>query len=85
MYYYTYKWSRVTVFVGIAVLRYEIRDIVVPSNIRIAMERQAEAERRKRAEILQSEGERESAINLSQGRKQAVILQAQVGIAEAIV
>lgn len=42
------------------------------------MERQAEAERRKRAEILQSEGERESAINLSQGKKQAVILQAQV-------
>lgn len=76
-------------------MRYEIRDIVVPSNIRNAMERQvcystvqsmefsvaqAEAERRKRAEILQSEGDRESAINLSMGRKQAVILQAQVGL-----
>lgn len=55
-----------------------VRDIVVPSNIRSAMERQAEAERRKRADILQSEGERQREINVSEGKKQAVILQAQV-------
>lgn len=69
---------------GIKCMRYEIRDIVVPSNIRSAMERQAEAERRKRADILQSEGERQREINVSEGKKQAVILQAQ-GEAEAVV
>jgi regulator of protease activity HflC (stomatin/prohibitin superfamily) len=41
---------------GIQCLRYEIRDIVPPSSVRNAMDMQAEAERRKRAEILQSEG-----------------------------
>jgi regulator of protease activity HflC (stomatin/prohibitin superfamily) len=47
------------------------------------MEMQAEAERRKRAEVLQSEGSRQSEINLAEGRKQAAILQA-TGEAESI-
>ena len=68
---------------GVKCLRYEIRDITPPSAIRSAMEMQAEAERRKRAEVLQSEGSRQSEINHAEGRKQAAILQA-TGEAEAI-
>jgi len=68
---------------GVKCLRYEIRDITPPSAIRSAMEMQAEAERRKRAEVLQSEGSRQSEINLAEGRKQAAILHA-TGEAESI-
>ena len=69
---------------GMRCMRYEIRDIIVPSTIRNAMERQAEAERRKRADILQSEAEKQTEINISEGKKQALILQAQ-GEAEAVI
>lgn len=68
---------------GIQCLRYEIRDIMPPDSIKLAMEMQAEAERRKRAEILQSEGDRQSEVNIAEGRSQAAILQAQ-GEAQAI-
>merc|ERR1711988_1681565 len=47
------------------------------------MEMEAEAERRKRAEILQSEGERAREINVAKGEREARILQAQ-GEAQAI-
>ncbi|CRG99774.1 stomatin-like protein [Plasmodium relictum] len=62
---------------GIKCMRYEIRDIILPLNIKNAMEKQAEAERRKRAEILQSEGERESEINIAIGKKRKSILIAE--------
>lgn len=68
---------------GVQVLRYEIRDIIPPTSIKQAMEMEAEAERRRRAEVLQSEGERQSEVNLAQGRMQAAQLQAK-GEAEAI-
>lgn len=68
---------------GIQCMRYEIRDIIPPTSIRQAMEMQAEAERRKRAEILQSEGDRQSEVNLAQGKRQAAILGAE-GEARAI-
>jgi regulator of protease activity HflC (stomatin/prohibitin superfamily) len=42
---------------GIDALRYEIKDIIPPNNISNAMILQAEAERKKRASILASEGE----------------------------
>ncbi|RYR75141.1 hypothetical protein Ahy_A02g009817 isoform D [Arachis hypogaea] len=38
------------------------------------MEMQAEAERKKRAQILESEGERQANINIADGKKSAVIL-----------
>ena len=44
---------------GIKCLRYEIRDIAPPKSVKAAMDMQAEAERKKRAEILDSEGERQ--------------------------
>jgi len=62
---------------GIKCLRYEIRDIIPPTSIKQAMEMQAEAERRKRAEILQSEGDRQSEVNLAQGKRQSAILHAE--------
>ena len=43
---------------GISCLRYEIRDINPPASLTQAMSLQAEAERRKRADILESEGRR---------------------------
>jgi len=68
---------------GIQCLRYEIRDIIPPPSIKQAMEMQAEAERRRRAEVLQSEGDRQSEVNLAQGKRQAAILRAE-GEAQAI-
>jgi len=68
---------------GIKCLRYEIKDIIPPTSIKQAMEMQAEAERRKRAEILQSEGDRQSEVNLAQGKRQSAILFAE-GEAQAI-
>ncbi|KAI9102075.1 hypothetical protein K1719_023585 [Acacia pycnantha] len=59
---------------GLECLRYEIRDISPPRGVRVAMEMQAEAERRKRAQILESEGERQANINIADGKKSAVIL-----------
>lgn len=62
---------------GINCLRYEIRDITPPTSVKIAMDMQAEAERRKRAGILDSEGERQSAINKAEGLKRSVVLEAE--------
>lgn len=59
---------------GVKCLRYEIRDIHAPEEVVKAMHRQVTAERSKRAEILDSEGQRQSAINIAEGRKQSVIL-----------
>src|SRR5690625_4224646 len=59
---------------GVVCLRYEIRDIHAPEGVVEAMHRQVTAERSKRAEILDSEGQRQSAINIAEGRKQSVIL-----------
>ncbi|XP_022844550.1 stomatin-like protein 2, mitochondrial [Olea europaea var. sylvestris] len=62
---------------GLKCLRYEIRDISPPRGVRAAMEMQAEAERKKRAQVLESEGERQANINIADGRKSSVILQSE--------
>ncbi|KAH7441972.1 hypothetical protein KP509_03G064400 [Ceratopteris richardii] len=62
---------------GLQCLRYEIKDISPPPGVRQAMEMQAEAERRKRAQILESEGERQSNVNIADGNRSAVILRAE--------
>lgn len=59
---------------GITCLRYEIRDIKLPSRVHEAMQMQVEAERKKRATILESEGVREADINVAEGKRQARIL-----------
>ena len=62
---------------GCKVNRVEIKDINPPADIRDAMEKQMNAERNKRAAILQAEGEKQAAITLAEGQKQAAILQAE--------
>lgn len=62
---------------GVECLRYEIRDIHPPQNVLDAMHRQVSAERSKRAEILESEGARQSKINIAEGEKQSMILKAE--------
>lgn len=62
---------------GCKIDRVEIKDITPPTDIRDAMEKQMNAERNKRALILQAEGERQSAITLAEGKKEAAILEAE--------
>ncbi|KAI1116505.1 hypothetical protein F5Y14DRAFT_406975 [Nemania sp. NC0429] len=69
---------------GVTCLRYEIRDIHAPEGVVAAMHRQVTAERSKRAEILESEGQRQSAINIAEGKKQSVILASEALRAEEI-
>jgi regulator of protease activity HflC (stomatin/prohibitin superfamily) len=69
---------------GVAVLRYEIKDIVPPASIMDAMESQMRAERERRAKILESEGERQAAINIAEGQKQARVLAAEAERTEQV-
>ncbi|KAI2633421.1 SPFH domain/Band 7 family protein [Xylaria nigripes] len=69
---------------GVTCLRYEIRDIHAPAGVVEAMHRQVTAERSKRAEILESEGQRQSAINIAEGKKQSVILASEALRSEQI-
>lgn len=41
---------------GLECLRYEIKDVTPPNGVKVVMQLQAEAERRKRAQILEAEG-----------------------------
>lgn len=58
---------------GVKVNRVELQDITPPESIRFAMEKQMQAERDRRAEILKAEGEKQSAILKSEGEKSAEI------------
>lgn len=69
---------------GIQVLRYEIKDIVPPQSVMQAMEAQMKAERVKRAQILESEGDRQAAINRAEGAKASVVLAAEADKAEQV-
>ncbi|MBO1061861.1 MAG: SPFH/Band 7/PHB domain protein [Aphanizomenon flos-aquae CP01] len=62
---------------GVKVTRVELRDIIPSQAVREAMELQMSAERRKRASILTSEGDRESAVNSARGKADAQILDAE--------
>ena len=62
---------------GIKVTRVELRDILPSTGVLAAMETQMTAERRKRATILDSEGDKESAINVARGRAEARVLEAE--------
>ncbi|MEN8242912.1 MAG: SPFH domain-containing protein [Chloroflexota bacterium] len=61
---------------GVKVTNVEIREIVPPREILDAMNRQMSAERERRAQVTQSTGEMEAAINIADGQKQAAILEA---------
>ena len=62
---------------GIKVNRVELKSILPPKDIRIAMEKEMKAEREKRAKILEAQATRESAILVAEGEKQSAILRAE--------
>jgi regulator of protease activity HflC (stomatin/prohibitin superfamily) len=62
---------------GIKVNRVELQDITPPESVLQAMEKQMQAERNKRAVILESEGAKASAILKSEGEKAAIINKAE--------
>ncbi|MBF8263066.1 MAG: Stomatin 2 [Parachlamydiales bacterium] len=62
---------------GVRCLRYEIKDIKMPDEIRKAMELQMTAERQKRARILESEGQRQAQINLAEGMRTTAVLESE--------
>lgn len=62
---------------GVKVNRVELQDITPPESVREAMEKQMQAERNRRAEILNAEGEKKSLILRSEGEKQSKINQAE--------
>ncbi|MFM6105349.1 MAG: SPFH domain-containing protein, partial [Sphaerospermopsis kisseleviana] len=62
---------------GVKVTRVELRDIIPSKAVQESMELQMSAERRKRAAILTSEGDRESAVNSARGKADAQILDAE--------
>jgi regulator of protease activity HflC (stomatin/prohibitin superfamily) len=64
---------------GVKVNRVELQDITPPESVRVAMEKQMQAERNRRAEILKAEGEKKSLILRSEGEKES-----QINKAEAI-
>ncbi|MBQ5579416.1 MAG: SPFH/Band 7/PHB domain protein, partial [Prevotella sp.] len=62
---------------GVKVNRVELQDIIPPSSVLQAMEKQMQAERNKRATILTSEGQKQAAILQSEGEKTSTINRAE--------
>ena len=69
---------------GIKVNRVELKSIIPPADIRSAMEKEMKAEREKRAQVLEAQAKRESAILVAEGEKQAAILRAEAKKEQAI-
>ena len=69
---------------GIKVNRVELKNIIPPSAIQDAVEKQMKAERERRESILIAEGEKRSAILKAEGHKESVILQAEADKQSAI-
>jgi regulator of protease activity HflC (stomatin/prohibitin superfamily) len=69
---------------GIQCMRYEIKDINPPATVLKAMELQVAAERQKRAEILESEGKKQSQINLAEAYKQEIVLRSEAAYTDQI-
>jgi regulator of protease activity HflC (stomatin/prohibitin superfamily) len=69
---------------GIKVNRVELKNIIPPSAIRDAMEKQMKAERERREAILRAEGEKKSTILVAEGKKESAILDAEAEKQSAI-
>lgn len=62
---------------GIKVNRVELKNIIPPTAIQDAMEKQMKAERERREAILKAEGEKKSTILVAEGNKESAILDAE--------
>lgn len=62
---------------GVKVNRVEIQDIMPPPNVQKAMEQQMQAERAKRAAVLEAEGKKQSAILEAEGEQRSAIARAE--------
>ncbi|SDM09299.1 Regulator of protease activity HflC, stomatin/prohibitin superfamily [Halogranum gelatinilyticum] len=62
---------------GIRVESVEVREVNPSADVQQAMEQQTSAERRRRAMILEAQGERRSAVEQAEGEKQSNIIRAQ--------
>ncbi|RGY99702.1 SPFH domain-containing protein [Clostridium sp. AM58-1XD] len=62
---------------GIKVNRVELKNIIPPSAIQDAMEKQMKAERERREAILIAEGQKKSTILVAEGKKESAILDAE--------
>ena len=71
------KLDEVTNRWGVKVTAVEIREISPPPAIQEAMTRQMSAERTRRADITESEGQRDSAVNVADGDRRSQILRAE--------
>jgi len=69
---------------GIKVNRVELKNIIPPSAIQDAMEKQMKAERERREAILRAEGEKKSTILVAEGKKESAILEAEAEKQSAI-
>ena len=62
---------------GVKVNRVELQDITPPESVRRSMEQQMQAERERRAKVLEARGQKESMILQSEGEKESQINQAE--------
>jgi Membrane protease subunits, stomatin/prohibitin homologs len=62
---------------GVRVESVEVREVNPSADVQQAMEQQTSAERRRRAMILEAQGERRSAVEEAEGEKQSNIIRAQ--------
>jgi regulator of protease activity HflC (stomatin/prohibitin superfamily) len=62
---------------GVKVNRVELQDITPPESVRRAMEQQMQAERERRAKVLEAKGHKEAMILQSEGEKESQINQAE--------
>ena len=62
---------------GVKVNRVELQDITPPESVRRSMEQQMQAERERRAKVLEARGQKEAMILQSEGEKESQINQAE--------
>ena len=62
---------------GIKINRVELKNIIPPEAIRVAMEKQMKAERERREQVTIAEGQKRSAILIAEGQKESAILNAE--------
>ncbi|HEV2427587.1 MAG TPA: SPFH domain-containing protein [Acidimicrobiales bacterium] len=69
---------------GVRINRVEVLEITPPDQILQAMALQKQADQEKRARILESEGQQQSAVNVADGQRQAAIKEAE-GIQQSLI